>query len=693
MKDPENSADFKEKEADAERKWKRRPDLWIAAGLGIALLAVYIKTLCPTTYTDDCGEIATAVATGGVVHPPGYPLYCLIGFLFTHVILAGEPAWRLGLLSSVSAAVAVPLVFLLSRRLGAGRIWAATGALVFAFSYTLWQQATKVETYALNALFVALLLNLAVVYAQTGKRSIFLWLAAAGGLALTNHLTIIWLLPALLWIVLPTLFAVEGAPWKVFGAGVALCAGMLLLYGYEAVAAIIHPGGQVWGDPSTAERLSLQVTGARYHDYFAKLGASGMLHRDLVFAPSWIWLNLGFLLPFSLVGLVVLWRGAGRRFAQGLLIALAGYLICNTVYGIDNIFEYYTPVVLVLCTLGGGGLQVSLDWLLRKSDEDSAARLRALAAICGVLLLALVPAAKNWRLCDRSHALFVRTLALDTLAPLPPHAVLVVSGDNRIFPLWYAQDILRFRPDVLILPRDFLWNMDTETGRETNLWYLNKLAARDPYVHPSLLIEECRANPDYARSDGPIWQIARDKYLAGSPVYLSEVVPGDLRAWSGKGQVFEWIHLPVAPTPEGLCYRLASVANMPSLDQSLTLNLLLETRLHVAYESPEIFVGEPDGAFSNIVYARCLTQIGNMLIVKRRFADAYAQLSAATSLDPASADAAAGFAEACMATGKTAQAVRSWQKAAALDPNNPAYRSTLANLLAQTARATHVPEN
>lgn len=691
--DPANGEDFEENEAEQARAPWRPPDLWIAAGLGVALLAVFVRTLCPTIYTDDCGEITTAVATGGVVHPPGYPLYCLIGFLFTHLLSAGEPAWRLGLLSSLCAAIAAPLVFLLCRRLGAGAIWAVVGALCFAFSYTLWQQATKVETYALNALFVGLLLNLAVTYAQTGKRILFVWLAVVAGLALTNHLTVVWLMPALLWIALPTLFAVEAAPWRVFAKASALCASMLLLYGYEIVAAVTHPGGQVWGDPSTAERFYLQITGARYHDYFSKLTATGMIHRDLIFMPSWIWMNVGFLLPFSLAGLIILWHGAGRRFAQGLLLALVGYIACNTVYGIDNIFEYYTPVVLILCALGAGGLQVTVDWFLRKSDENSAARLRALAAVCAVLTLALVPAAQNWPLCDRSHATFVRTLAQDTLAPLPAHAVLVVSGDNRIFALWYLQDVLGFRRDVLVLPRDFLWNLDSRAGRETDLWYLKKLAARDSSIHPASLLANCAENSGYALSDGPIWQIARDKSLQHIPVYLSEIVPGDLRPLRPKEQVFAWIHLPVAPTPEGLCYRLASVSEMPTLDQSLTLNLLLETRLHISYQPPEIFVDEPDGPFSNIVYARCLTQIGNMLIAKRRYADAYAQLSAATSLDPTSADAAGGFALACMETGRTAQAVASWQKAAALDPENPVYRSQLSDAISQMARASHGPEN
>lgn len=683
------SKESSERAASGRERPLRRilPDSWLAIGLGLVALGVYFKTLCPTIYTDDCGEITTAVATGGVIHPPGYPLYCLLGGLFIHLLPFGEPAWRLGLLSSLAGAATVSLVFLLGRRLGASGLWAAVAALAVAFSYTLWQQATKVETYALNACFVAIILNLTVAYSQTGKRCIFLWLAASGGLALTNHLTILWLIPAVLWIALPTLFAVERRPWRVLAGSAFLCIAMLSLYDYEVIAARTHPGGQVWGDPSDFARFTLQITGARYHDYFSNLTARDMLHRDLVFVPSWLWRNTGFLLPFALSGLIVLWCGPGRRFAQGLFLAVAGYLACNTLYGIDNIFEYYTPVVLLLAALGACGLDYFAEWLLQKTAGQAQGPLRGLAGACALLMLALLPAAQNWRLCDRSHALFVRTTAEDTLNLLPPGAVLVVSGDNRIFPLWYLQDVLGIRRDVLVLPRDFLWNLDTPEGRETNRWYLKKLAARDRTIDPNKLLADCARNRAYALSDGPIWQIAREKWQAGRPVDIGEIVAGDVaRSSDGRG-VFRWIGLPVTPVPDGLSYRLVPASDPPSESQVLAANLALEARMHISLVPREIFVGEPDGPFSDILYARCLTQIGEMLIRENRFADASTELGAATTLDPGSAPAADDYAIACMGIGQTDQALKLWQRAIALDPKNAAYRSNLATAMAQVARA------
>ncbi|HEX5324334.1 MAG TPA: hypothetical protein VFW40_11145, partial [Capsulimonadaceae bacterium] len=273
------------------------------------------------------------------------------------------------------------------------------------------------------------------------------------------------------------------------------------------------------------------------------------------------------------------------------------------------------------------------------------------------------------------------------LATLPPGAVLVVSGDNRIFPLWYLQDVLGRRRDVLILPRDFLWNLDKESGRQTDLWYFKKLAVQDPGIHPKALLQNCRQDPDYAQSDGPIWQIAREKFQQGRPVYITEMVQGDLRT-SGTGPgIFAWIHLPVTPVPVGLSYQLVSPQNAPTNSEALEENLAIEPYLHIAYIDPQFLVGEPDGAFSDVVYSRFLTQIGNMLIAEKRFPDAYTQLAGARALDNSSAAAADAYAQACIAVGKTDEAVKSWQNAVALDPSNRAYRKNLDTAMREVAQA------
>ncbi len=72
---------------------------------------VYLKTLCPTVYVGDSGELIAAVYTLGIAHPPGYPLYCLLGKLFTFLPF-GSIAFRVNLMSAFFASLTIVLVYL-----------------------------------------------------------------------------------------------------------------------------------------------------------------------------------------------------------------------------------------------------------------------------------------------------------------------------------------------------------------------------------------------------------------------------------------------------------------------------------------------------------------------------------------------------------------------------------------------------
>jgi hypothetical protein len=135
-------------------------------GIGVLLasLTLYVKTMAPTVSFWDCGEFIACAYTLGVPHPPGSPLYVLLGRVFTFLPF-GEVAWRVVLMSAVASALAVWCVYgtavMLGRRalggaplapLGDGRdagitVGAAVAALSLAVSYTFWFNATEAEVY------------------------------------------------------------------------------------------------------------------------------------------------------------------------------------------------------------------------------------------------------------------------------------------------------------------------------------------------------------------------------------------------------------------------------------------------------------------------------------------------------------------------------------------------------------------
>jgi hypothetical protein len=90
--------------------WRARLPFIAAAAIFVLALVVYLLTLMPTVGPVDSGELILAAAEPGVAHPPGFPIYVLIGHLFSRLPL-GSVAQRLNVMSAVFAALAVAGLF------------------------------------------------------------------------------------------------------------------------------------------------------------------------------------------------------------------------------------------------------------------------------------------------------------------------------------------------------------------------------------------------------------------------------------------------------------------------------------------------------------------------------------------------------------------------------------------------------
>ncbi len=173
---------------------------WVAF---LVTLIVYTLTLAPTLTLEDSGELAVGGTHLGVPHPPGYPIWTIMVWLFTKIFFFVQfrgqpnPAWSIGFASAFFGALASGLTSILICRSGRDMLrsikrmtevigergegmicWAAgvAGSLVFAFSPVTWSQAVIVEVYSLNAFFLALIMFLAYVWMRRpGER--LPWLA------------------------------------------------------------------------------------------------------------------------------------------------------------------------------------------------------------------------------------------------------------------------------------------------------------------------------------------------------------------------------------------------------------------------------------------------------------------------------------------------------------------------------------
>jgi len=222
-----------------------RADLW-AFGLCFLLsFAVYFYTNAPTVTLEDSGELIVAADYLGVPHPPGYPVWTLLAWVFRTVLQGAQfrgypnPAWAVGISSAFFGALACGLLALLVSRSGSDMVErmerhrgrpglpalrrmamhaGVTAGLLFAFSPVLWSQSTIAEVYSLNAAFFMGILVLLYRWMRNPDSAGTLWaLGLVLGLGLTNHQTLLFLAPALVAAVYLSEYQERHAPWIALG--------------------------------------------------------------------------------------------------------------------------------------------------------------------------------------------------------------------------------------------------------------------------------------------------------------------------------------------------------------------------------------------------------------------------------------------------------------------------------------------
>jgi tetratricopeptide (TPR) repeat protein len=210
----------------------QRSDFIAAALVFFITLGVYIATLSPTVTLEDSGELITGAAQFGVPHPPGYPLWTMSGFLFSHLIPFGNVAWRVNLQSAFFGAAANAVLTLLVCHSGRWLLQRWTDApvqplarrfsfyagmlagLVLGFSDIMWGQGVIAEVYTLNGLFVNLVLLFFYFWILEPRKTHRLVIAVfIFALGLTNHHTLIQMIPAIL---LAAALVRAGKFWSVF---------------------------------------------------------------------------------------------------------------------------------------------------------------------------------------------------------------------------------------------------------------------------------------------------------------------------------------------------------------------------------------------------------------------------------------------------------------------------------------------
>jgi tetratricopeptide (TPR) repeat protein len=191
-----------------------KPEDWVAALLTTLIAGLaFFYYMAPEVTLQDSGELVTGAFTFGVPHPPGYPLWAFMGYIWSHFILPfGNPAWRIGMMSVVTGALTVgALTIMMTRSLRLllhSLPWSdsvderlqhwmaitlgASAALLFGFNRGVWLWACVSEMRVLNVFSFVLISCIFFAWMIQPHRLGFLFTTIfIYGLSLANHQTIL----------------------------------------------------------------------------------------------------------------------------------------------------------------------------------------------------------------------------------------------------------------------------------------------------------------------------------------------------------------------------------------------------------------------------------------------------------------------------------------------------------------------
>ena len=424
----------------------------IFSATGLAFL-LYWLTLAPgltwANHGADGGELIAAALVNGVPHPPGYPLYMLL--LQTWLALGkllspeAELAWLGNLFSALTTALSVGLTVPIMRHQldqhtlhGPASTWllATIGALTWAAAPLMWGQALITEVYGLHAL---LFVFLAWAILVQGARLYFVVIAVALGVA--NHLTTLFLFPAVLYL----LWQQRCSKEEPAAANLAILAriatalaigGMLGALFYSRIPLVAAQAPPInWGYADNWRGFWWLVSANAYRNYL--FGAP----LDLVFEriTSWAYTITS---QYTVVGLALVTIGLAHldRVSPRLRNFSILWLVPVSIYSII----YYTrdseinllPAVWMMALLLTIGIASCIDWMTQR-DPASASVWRGITlGLAALLCTALIV----WRIPSMSLQMESEAQAFldDAAARIEPGSIVISGNDAETFALWYG---------------------------------------------------------------------------------------------------------------------------------------------------------------------------------------------------------------------------------------------------------------
>jgi hypothetical protein len=467
----------------------------IGVGLSASCFALYASSAARDVMWGDGLELVASAITNGVAHPPGYPLWIVLGHLASLAPI-GALAFRVNLTAGAYHAATVGIVYAtayaLTRRLTAS-LFAALLLAIGSPLFVIW--SLQAEVFSLNDLFAASIVLLCVLWLNDARRwRLIVPLGGLFGLGLSNQQTLILLAPLVMWTAWcgrQALLEDKRLAATLAFSALAAILGFALPYTHTLLASQ-RLSDMHFGVARTLPQLMDVIERKTYGGFQL---ASAPVQQGGTFVSRLTVLIAASGWPFAIIaaGIVALamqrrYRELGAAVALVIFALLAICAIANNRVDDDvtsGIWMRFALLPLVALAPFAGCAFAALESLLPGE--------RARAAVAALALGGLVIAGGR-QLFDLSlaNADGPRTYARDMFNGLAQNAILLTAGDAADLAPVYFQTVEHWRPDVTVIADESLSRASRMTLRAP------------PEAQRDLLIDANRARPFYTTGGSSI---------------------------------------------------------------------------------------------------------------------------------------------------------------------------------------------
>ncbi len=431
------------------------------------------------TFTDN-GELAASSILLGIAHPTGYPLFTILGYIWSLIPLPISKILQMNLLSALYISGSSIVLFFIIQ-LFLSKFWytkiqqgntkakgkkekfvseikylnlekshinilSFISSLTYLGAQTIWQQANSYEVYSLQLLLFNLFLYFALkIYFNLHSETTKLWyvLAFLWGLMLANHLIAVWLAPALFWLYFTDKdykFSINKHKLMQLSVLALFVVIPLSLYMYLPIRSAMLPEIN-WGWVHRGfDKFLYHLSGKQYQVWM--FSDNSVASKNLA--------NFFSLLPYQLgfIGIVFLLIGLWKSFKNRLIAIFLSLIVLFTVlysmnYSIFDIENYFVTPFAVFFIFLSLGMAI---FTMKYSKFT--------------LFLILIPIFNfgfNFSENNRSVDVSVNEYCDNLLNNIEKDAILIsAQWDYFVGPFIYLQKVEHKRTDIIVFEKELL---------------------------------------------------------------------------------------------------------------------------------------------------------------------------------------------------------------------------------------------